>query len=76
MAEARLSEEKARCSMLDAARLAEELRAEQEPVFISEKYGGPSSGSGWRHMVQYRKKCKCSHIPVNDVGNRRELSYK
>jgi hypothetical protein len=32
MSEARLSEEKARNSMLDAARLAEELRAEQEPV--------------------------------------------
>jgi len=32
LSEARLSEEKARNSMLDAARLAEELRAEQEPV--------------------------------------------
>ena len=35
LSEARLSEEKARNSMLDAARLAEELRAEQEPVLSS-----------------------------------------
>ena len=34
LSEARLSEEKARSSMLDAARLAEELRAEQEPVLF------------------------------------------
>ncbi len=39
LSEARLSEEKARSCMVDAARLAEELRAEQaEPVFTSVKH--------------------------------------
>ena len=42
VSEARLSEEKARSCMVDAARLAEELRAEQaEPVFTSVKHGRP-----------------------------------
>jgi len=42
LSEARVSDEKARSCMLDAARLAEELRAEQaQPVFISVKHGRP-----------------------------------
>ncbi len=42
LSEARLSEEKARSCMVDAARLAEELRAEQaEPVFTSVRHGQP-----------------------------------
>jgi hypothetical protein len=42
LSEARLSEEKARSCMVDAARLAEELRAEQaEPVFTSVRHGRP-----------------------------------
>jgi hypothetical protein len=51
LCEARLSEEKARSCMVDAARLAEELRAEQaEPVFTSAQSHRVATAAFWRTL--------------------------